>query len=259
MAVPVAVISCHESKQTVAKNSDWLSDNLSGKVQQLTDSTFKTDSTGKVTGLDSCCVVTSNYDMRGYYTTYVSVNKAGTDKEEGIYTHDSGGLYTGQKLLKNGRIMSTQTVENKNGVYSGAQDFDSTNKMVAYYTDITTNDYARVTGFKQFKPDSTLKSTMKFHYDDQFFKDQSFMDSSGKEISTYAVTLDDKNNVVESTSKEIKKVAAKKDSTVTTVTRYRYDAYDSTGNWTQRTEMNEKGKPVNIVKRTIIYYIDYID
>ncbi len=95
---------------------------------------------------------------------------------------------------------------------------------------------------------------MTFNYNNQFLKDQSVKDSVGKEISSYAQTFDDKNNVVGSTYKEIKTDSTKKDSTITTVTKYHYDAFDDKGNWTQRTEINEKDKPVKIVKRTITYY-----
>ena len=37
---------------------------------------------------------------------------------------------------------------------------------------------------------------MTFNYNNQFLKDQSVKDSVGKEISSYAQTFDDKNNVV---------------------------------------------------------------
>ncbi len=254
MVVSVIVFSCNESKKEITKNTDWHADNLSGKVEQTTDSTYKTDSTGKAVELDSCCVVSTKYDEKGYSSAYTSANKAGTDKEEGTFTHDDKGLFTGQKFIKNGKQMSSLTVENKDGVYSGAQSFDSTNKMDFYYTDITANDYGRITGFKQYKPDSTLKSSMTFNYNNQFLKDQSAKDSVGKETSSYAQTFDDKNHVVESTYKEIKTDSTKKDSTITTVTKYSYDTFDDKGNWVQRTEMNEKGKPVKIVKRTITYY-----
>ena len=71
---------------------------------------------------------------------------------------------------------------------------------------------------------------------------------------TYAQTYDDKNNVIESTYKEVKTDSTKKDTTITTITKYRYDTFDDKGNWTQRTEMDKDGKPVKIVKRTITYY-----
>lgn len=250
----VIVISCNESKQEAPKNTDWLADNLSGKVEQTTDSTFKADSTGTIGELDSCCVSSTKYDEKGYSSGYTAVDKAGTDHEEGAFTHDEKGLFTGQKFTKNGKETSSLKVENKDDAYSGAHSFDSANKMNFYFTDITANDYGRITGYKQYKPDSTLKSSMTFNYNNQFLKDQSAKDSVGKETSSYAQTYDDKNNVIESTYKEIKTDSTKKDSTITTVTKYHYDAFDDKGNWTQRTEINDKDKPVKIVKRTITYY-----
>ena len=245
----LTVFSCGESKQAVPKNSDWLADNLSGKVEQTTDSTYKADSTGKMGELDSCCVVSTKYDEKGYASGYTSTDVAGTDKQEGTFTHDEKGLFTGQKFTKNGKPLSSLAVQNDNGKYSGAQSFDSANKMDFYYTDITSNDYGRVTAFKQFKPDSTLKLTMTFTYDKQFFKGQVTKDSVGKETYSSSQTLDDKNNVIESTTKEVTK-----DSTTNKTTKFRYDSFDDKGNWTQRTEMDEKGKPVKIVKRTVAYY-----
>ena len=162
MMAMVFVISCNESKKEETKNTDWLADNLSGKVEQTTDSTFKADSTGKMGELDSCCVSSTKYDEKGYSSGYTSINKAGTDNEEGTFTHDDKGLFTGQKFTKNGKETSSLTVQNKDGIYSEAQSFDSTDKMDFYYTDITANDYGRITGFKQYKPDSTLKSTISF-------------------------------------------------------------------------------------------------
>ncbi len=256
MVASLIVFSCNESKKETPKNTDWLADNLAGRVEQTTDSTYKTDSTGKVGELDSCCVVSTKYDDKGYSSGYTSVDKAGTDHEEGTFTHDETGLFTGQKFTKNGKQTSSLTVENKDGKPVVAKSFDSTNKMDFYYTDITVNDYGRLTGFKQFKPDSTLKSSMTFNYNNQFLKDQSAKDSVGKETSYYAQTFDDKNRVIESTYKEIKTDSTKKDSTITTVTKYSYDTFDDKGNWTQRTEINEKGKSVKVVKRTITYYKD---
>lgn len=243
--------SCSESKQETPKNTDLLADNLSGKVEQITDSTYKTDGTGKPGELDSCCVVSNKYDEKGYTSGYTSIDKAGTDKEEGTFTHDDKGLFTAQKFTKNGKQTSSLTVQNENGKPSVARSFDSTNKMDFYYTDITTNDYDRLLGFKQFKADSTLKMSITFTYDKQFYKGQINKDSVGKETYSSTVKLDDKNNLIETTTKEVTK-----DSTTNKTTKYRYDSFDDKGNWTQRTEMDGSGKPVKIVKRTITYYKD---
>jgi hypothetical protein len=249
--VSVIVFSCGESKKETRKNTDLLADNLSGKVEQTTDSTYKTDSTGKPGELDSCCVVSTKYDEKGYASVYTSIDKAGKDNEESAFTHDDKGLFTGQKTTKNRKPLSSITVQSENGKYSGAKSFDSTDKMDFYFTDITTNDYDRLTGFKQYKPDSTLKLSITNTYDKQFLKGSITNDSVGKETYSSNLKLDDKNNVIESATKEVTK-----DSTINKTTRYSYDSFDDKGNWTQRTEMDGTGKPVKIVKRTIIYYKD---
>jgi len=249
VVVTVIAFSCNESKKETPKNSDWQADNLSGKVEQVTDSTYKTDSNGKASDLDSCCIVSTMYDEKGYASGYASVDKAGTSKDEGSFTHDDKGLFTGQKFTKNGKPVSSLTVKIENGKYSGAQEFDSTNKMDFYYTDITANDYDRLTGFKQYKPDSTLKMSLANTYDKLFLKESTSKDSVGKEIYSSVLKLDDKNNVIESTTKEVTK-----DSTINKTTKYRYDTFDDKGNWTERTELDMNGKPVKIVKRTITYY-----
>ena len=245
------VFSCGESKQEALKNTDLLGDNLLGKVEQTTETTYKTDSTGKMGAQDSCCVIQQKYDEKGYGTVYFSNNKAGTEKEETIITHNDKGLFSSQKTTKNGKPVSMISVEFDNGKYSGAQSFDSTNKMDFYYTDLTTNDYDRLTGYKQYKADSIFKMSMTNTYDKQYLKGQSAKDSAGKETYSSTLKLDDKNNLIEITTKEVTK-----DATINKTTKYRYDSFDDKGNWTQRTEMDENGKPVKIVKRTITYYKD---
>jgi hypothetical protein len=247
----VIAFSCSESTKETPKNTDLPADNLLGKVEQTTQTTYSTDSTGKTGEQDSCCVVTVKYDEKGYSSGYSSNNKAATDNEESVYSHDDKGSFTGQKTTKNGKPLSSLTVKMENGKPSVAQEFDSANKMTFYYTDITLNDYERLMGFKQYKPDSTLKMSLSNTHDKQILKGTIIKDSVGKETFSSDLKLDDKNNVIESTTKEVTK-----DSTTNKTTKYSYDSSDDKGNWTQRTEMDEKGKPVKIVKRTITYYKD---
>ncbi|MEO8764592.1 MAG: hypothetical protein ABI416_09915 [Ginsengibacter sp.] len=241
--------SCGESKHEASKTSDLLADNLSGKVEQAVQTSYKADSTGKAGEQDSCCVITNSYDEKGYSSAYASVNKAGTDKEETTFSHDDNELFTGQKTSKNGKPIGMLAVENVDGKPHVARSFDSANKMDFYFTDITMNEYNRLLGYKQFKPDSSLKTSTEVTYDKQFYKGQITKDSVGKEVYSSTVKLDDKNNMIESTTKEVTK-----DSTINKTSKYHYDSFDDHGNWTQRTESDEKGKPVTIAKRTITYY-----
>ena len=52
---------------------------------------------------------------------------------------------------------------------------------------------------------------------------------------------------------EIIKTIAGKDSPATEVKKFTYDAHDDMGNWTQRTEWNDKGNATKITKRVYIY------
>src|SRR5664279_951744 len=133
LGMTLLVFSCNEAKKDAPKNTDLPADNLLGKVQQVTDSTYKADATGKAGELDSCCVVSTMYDERGYASGYTSEDKAGTDKEAGTFTHDDKGLFTAQKFTKNGKQTSSLTVDNVNGKPSVAKSFDSANKMDFYY------------------------------------------------------------------------------------------------------------------------------
>ncbi len=251
MAIVIA-FSCNQKKAEAPKNADVLADNLKGKVEQTTETDFKTDSTAKIGERDSCCVATVKYDEKGYISEYTSDNKAGTKKEEESFTHYDNGAMKSLKNTKNNKPVSIISVQiDKDGNYSGAQESDSTEKMKFYYTDLKQNDYGQLTSFKQFKADSTLNSTMTSTYDKQIFKGNEMKDSVGKVTYSSSVKLDDKNNVTERDEKTVTK-----DSTTDKVTSYKYDSFDDKGNWTQRTEMDKNGKPVKITKREITYYKD---
>lgn len=246
----VIAFSCNQKKQEVAKNADILGDNLKGKVEQTTETDYKVDSSGKMGEQDSCCVVTEKYDEKGYLTQYTSDNKAGTEKMTTVYTHDDNGAMKSAKGTKNGTAdFSITTQIDKDGKYIGAQETDTSGKPGFYYNGISQNDYGQLTALKKYHPDSTLASTMTSTYDKQFFKSNEVKDSLGKLQYSSAVKLDDKNNIVERATRTVIK-----DSTTNKVTRYKYTSFDDQGNWTERTEMDESGKPVKITKREITFY-----
>lgn len=244
--------SCNQKKQEVSKNADVLADNLQGKVEQTTETDYKTDSTGKIGEQDSCCVVTVKYDEKGYITEYTSDDKAGTKKEKEVFTHYDNGAMKGLKNTKNDKLIATISIQtDKDGKYVGAQESDSIGKLSFYYNGFAETDYGQLTSLKKYHPDSTLASTMTSTYDKQLFKSNEVKDSVGKLTYSSAVKLDDKNNVIERAAKTVTK-----DSTTDKVTRYKYNSFDDKGNWTERTEMDESGKPVKITKREITYYKD---
>lgn len=244
--------SCNEKKQELPKNSDLLSDNLKGKVEQTVTTNYRVDGTGKIGDQDSCCVVTVKYDKKGYLTEYTSSNKAGTDVDKETMTRYANGAMKDIKNSKNGnQTFAVSLKVDNDGKYISAEQLDSSNKLKYYFNEITQNDYGQLTGMKKYNADSTFGGTMADNYDKSKFTSGESKDSSGKVIQSSVSKYDDKNNIIES---DVKNVV--KDSTINRVTKYKYDSFDDQGNWTQRTETNGNGKLLKIIKREITYYND---
>jgi hypothetical protein len=249
-AVITVSFSCNQKTQEYAKNTDIRVDNLNGNVQQTVSTDYKIDSSGKMGDQDSCCVVTSKYDEKGYITEYNSDDKSGKNKEAETFTHYDNGAMKDIKDSKNGNPVSSISIQTDSaGKYTKAMEYDSANHLKSYYTDITQNDYGQLTGMKKYNADSSLSSSMVSNFNNSIFTGSEWKDSVGKVIFSSTVKLDDKNNVVERSSKNVMK-----DSTVNKTKKYKYDSFDDKGNWTQRTESDENGKPVKITKREITYY-----
>jgi hypothetical protein len=72
MATGMIMFSCNDSAKettTVAKNSDWTTQNLKGMVKSLEETSYTPDSTGKIGEMDSCCISTDQFDEKGYITS----------------------------------------------------------------------------------------------------------------------------------------------------------------------------------------------
>lgn len=245
-------LACNNNNQTAEgpKNTDLYLQNLNGRVQHLEVAPYKTDSTVKIGELDTCCTEIHDFDEKGYSTKYSTRDNKGTLKEEFSYTRYDNGLLKEWVVMSGGKKKSSLSIQlNKDGNYDEAQNYDSTGKMDVYYTNITNNEFGHVTGWKSYKPDSTQKSTWSGVFDKNIWVSSTTTDSTGKVNGTYKAKNDEKGNIIEFTSTEVKK-----DSTTNKMFTYKYDSFDDQGNWTQQTEYDEKGKPTKIVKRTIVYY-----
>lgn len=249
MAIMIG-LSCTQKKQELPKNADVFADNLNGRVEQIIETDFKTDSTGKIGEQDSCCVILIKYNDKGYITEYTTGNATGTEKNEEVFTHYDNGAMKTVNNTKNGKRVNSISIRlNNDGKFAGIEESDYANETNFYYSDISQNDYVQFTAFKKYSADSALVSAMTSVYDKQIFKSSEIKDSKGKVIYSSAVKLDDKNNVIKKATTSVSN-----DSTTHEIFRYQYDSFDDKGNWTARTEMDERNKPIKITKRQITYY-----
>lgn len=251
----IIVFSCNEKKETSITHTDWSTDNLKGEVQKAVESPYKVDSTGKMGDMDSCCLNVFEYDNNGNVLKATTKDSKGNVTREQTFTKYPNGLFKEIITMEKGKMTNKISIQvDKDGKYATAMAYDSSGKLSSFYKDIVQNDYNQLTAMKEYKPDSTLKSSEENTYDKQFYTGGIRKDSSGKQIFKGVAKLDDKMNTIEFTSTTTKMDANHKDSTTTKVTKNKYDSYDDQGNWTQRTEMDEKGKPTKIYKREITYF-----
>lgn len=243
------IVSCNNKTESKVKYSDLASDNLKGDVTSVEETPYKVDSTGKMGGMDTCCVDKWNYDENGLYVGSVSKNDKGMTAAESVPTHHENGLWKGTTDSKYGRVMFTMDTKlNDKGEYVLAESTDSTGKRDYYYKDMTQNEYGQVMHWKQYDKDSIFRMEGDNKYDKNLWMGFTGKDSVGKTKNSSVAKYNDKGEQV-----EVSNTNVTKDSTTTTVTKYTYDSHDDMGNWTQRTEWNDKGKAVKIIKRVYTY------
>lgn len=230
------------------KYSDLITENLKGNVESITESAYKVDSTGKVGDMDSCCVDVVIYDENGNATGYVSKDSKGSVKNESVFTRHENGLWIGSKETREGKPSGGMQVEvDTAGKYGVARAFDSTGKMTVYYQTLGMSDFGQVQAWKEYDKDSVFRQEWEAVYDKQMMMSSVTKDSVGTVKNKWSAKYNDKGELTETSNTTFKK------DTTTTVKKFTYETHDETGNWTQRTEWNDKGKAVKAVKRSIVY------
>lgn len=238
-----------KSAEKKVKYSDLANDNLKGAIETIEDTPYQADSTGKAGAMDSCCVEVTQFDENGNAVKFISKDSKGTVTKESVFTRHENGLWTGATDTKDGKPAGGMkvTVDDK-GMYTMAQTTDSAGNPDMYYNNITQNDFGQVTGWKQYDKDSVFRGEGTSTFDKSLFTGFTAKDSVGKVTSSSSVKYNEKGEQVENTNINITK-----DSTTTKVTKYTYESHDEQGNWTQRTEWDDKGKAIKITKRTYTY------
>jgi len=229
--------------------SDLVIENLKGDVASYEETPYQTDSTGKIGTMDSCCISVNEYDENGYSAKFTSKDSKGTVKETAVFARHPNGLWKSATNTRDGKTSgSFDTQLDEKGNYMTAQAMDSAGKLDVYYTNITQNEDGQVLTWKQYDKDSVFRSEGASTFEKMMQTGFTLKDSVGKVKSSSSYKYNDKGEQIEVSNTNITK-----DSTTTKVTKYTYDSHDEKGNWTQRTEWNDKGKAVKIVKRTYTY------
>lgn len=248
------ILACNNANDKAAdkkvKYSDLVNDMLKGDIQSIEETPFKTDSSGKIGEMDSCCIDFTEFDVNGNAVKNVSKDSKGTVKNEATFMRHESGLWIGSKATREGGKLANSMnvgVDDK-GQYTIAEAFDTTGKLEFYYTNVTQNDHGQVMTWKQYDKDSVYRMEGESKYNKGLQTSFTRKDSVGKVQASNLTTYNDKGEVTERSN-----TSYKNDTATTKITKFTYESHDDIGNWTQQTEWDDKGKATKIVKRTYIY------
>jgi len=248
------LLACNNEKGKEAgkkvKYSDIDVEMLKGDIQSYEEVSYKTDSSGKMGEMDTCCANLTAYDENGNATTFNSKDAKGMMKYASVYSRLENGLWTGSTDTKEGgKPAGSMKVDvDDKGQYGYAHTFDSTGKPDIYYTTSGQNEFGQVQSWKQYDKDSVFRQEWEATYDKKLMISSIMKDSVGNIKQKYSAKYNDRGEITENSTTKITK-----DSTTTTANKFTYESHDENGNWTQRTEWNDKGKAVRIIKRTYAY------
>jgi hypothetical protein len=246
------LVACNNEEKVAGSKVKYVDrsiEGLKGDVSAVEETPYKTDSTGKIGDMDSCCIEWWEYDENGNYIRSTSKDSKGTLKEETVAERYDDGLWKSQKTTKGGKTASRfETQVDDKGQYAGGQFFDSTGNLEFYYTGLTQNEFGQVMSWKQHDKDSVFRQEGEGKFDKNLQAGFTMKDSTGKVKSTTTYKYNDKSEQT-----EVSNTTITKDSTTTKVTKYTYENHDEQGNWTQRTTWDDKGKATKITKRAYTY------
>ncbi len=245
--------ACNNGKDKKAdkkvKYSDLIIEDLKGNISSYEETPYQPDSMGKIGQMDSCCIGKAGIDGNGNYIKWSEKDSKGTLKSQSVYERFDNGLWKGSTDTKEGKTSgSMETKINDKDEYTSAMAYDSAGKPDKYYTNITQNEYGQVTGWKEYDKDSVFRQEYKSDYNKNLQMAFTMKDSTGGVKSAGTYIYNDKGEQTDASTTSITK-----DSTTTKKKKYTYDAHDDKGNWTLRTEWDDKGKATKITKREYTY------
>jgi hypothetical protein len=248
----IFMLACNDEKSDEPGKKSQFSDlaaaNLKGDISSIEETPFKSDSTGKVGDMDSCCISVSEYNENGNNVKTISKDSMGKITRESVITHHPNGLFKSARDTEDGKNKGGfETRVDDKGNYTWAGEIDSNGKDGIYYLSITQNEAGEVTGWKQYDKDSVFRQSGEIIFDGHKFMSSTIKDSLGNVKNTTKAAYNDKGEQTEITNTDVLK------GNTVTVTKYTYETHDEMGNWTQRTTWNDKGKATGVVKRVITF------
>jgi hypothetical protein len=237
--------SCSEN-QSIKYLTDLQQANIKGHVVRLVTETYEVDSVGQIGNLES--LTTEIFNKPGYTITDTTRNLSADDQVVNFLFYNGNGSLSSLQTYKNGKKQSGMSLKYDDERCKLINVYDSNDKLQGYYDNISQTKHGLVLSLNSH--DSTGRFIMSFvnEYDSIFQISATEKDSAGIIKSRVKIYLTDKKY-----RKEVLELSYLKDSTVQEHLFYKYDRWDSAGNWIQQTVLDDKKRPIKLVKRFFQY------
>jgi hypothetical protein len=239
------VPSC-SGTQSIKYLSDLAQANIRGPVVKLVTESYGVDSLGGIGKLRSA--TTEIFNDLGYTVSDTSTDFPGNNEVVNTLQYNQNGSLSSLITFENGKKRSHMLVN-----YSGDKCilmsvYDGKEKLQSYYDNISQTSHGLLVRASNFDTNGKLIMSFVNEYDSIYQVRATSRNNHGGLQSDVAMRLTEKKY-----QKDVLEVTYDRDSTVRNYFSYNYDRWDSIGNWTRRTTMDDNKKVIEVVKRIFSY------
>ena len=239
------LVSC-SGKQSIKYLTDLEQVNIKGRVTKLVTETYKVDSLVQVEELES--VTIEIFNKLGYTNTDTTKDFIEKNEVVEFLIYNKNGSLSSSSTFVNGKIQSKMLLKYDDSKCIAIEIYDSNNKLESYYGNIQQTDFGLLSSMSSYDTNGKLTRSYTNDYDSIYQISATARDSIGMLSSEVKIHLTDKKypeNMLE--------ITYFKDSAIKKYLSYKYENWDTKGNWIQQTVFDDKGKAIKIVNRIFSY------
>ena len=239
------LVSC-SSKQSIKYLNDLEQVNIKGHVTKIVTETYSVDSVGQIGKLESITIeIFSKNGNTITDTTWDLIEK--NVVVENLLFNENGSL-SSLSRFENGKLQSKMLLKYKNSKCITTEIYDSNDKLEIYHNNIQQTKFGLLSSLDVYDANGKLTMSYANEYDSIYQIRATAKDKVGTLTSEVKIQLTDKKYL-----KNMLEVTYFKDSTIKNYLSYKYESWDTTGNWIQQTVLNDKGKATKFVNRIFSY------
>jgi hypothetical protein len=245
ICISCLLVSCSR-KQSIKYLTDLEQANIKGRVAKLVTETYKVDSLGQVGELESVSI--EIFNKLGYTSTDTAQDFIEKSEVVNFLVYNKNGSLSSMSTFENGKKQSIMLLNYDDGKCIVMEIYDSNDKLESYYSNIQQNDFGLLSSLNNYDTNGKLTMSYANDYDSIYQIRATAKDSIGMLTSEVKIQLTEKKY-----QENMLEVTYFTDSTIKNYLSYKYESWDTMGNWIRQTVFNDKGKVIKFVNRIFSY------